>query len=165
MDDSSTAVVNTRIGRQLRSLPTTTALFSAGKLSWSKIRVIARVADAVHEKTLSHAALDASASEVNRLCDGYRWKNEHNGDGENERALKQWEPACLILKKNCVTTGSLSLKSASCYQHDTDSALSTRKEMTYATSTICKLPLKLILKPTLTIATLSHHCILATLHA
>ena len=57
-------------GRALRSLPTTTALFRAGKLTWSKIRAISRVADKDNEKLLCHAALDASATEVARLCSG-----------------------------------------------------------------------------------------------
>lgn len=78
-----------RAGRSLRSLPTTTALFRAGKLSWSKIRLITRVADKDNEKILCHAALDASVTEVNLICSGYRWKDNDNGDGERDRALKQ----------------------------------------------------------------------------
>ena len=65
-----------RVGKQLRLLPTTQALFRAGKLSWSKVRLITRVADADNEKTLCHSALDASVDEVQRLCCGYRWKDE-----------------------------------------------------------------------------------------
>ena len=48
-----------QVGRKLRLLPTATALFRAGKLSWSKIRILASVADEDNEKTLCHAALDA----------------------------------------------------------------------------------------------------------
>jgi len=48
-----------RVGRYLRKLPTTTALFKVGKLSWSKVRLLASVANADTEKTLCHAALDA----------------------------------------------------------------------------------------------------------
>ncbi len=79
-----------RVGRLLRSLPTTTALFRAGKLSWSKIRVIVGVADADNEKTLCHAALDASVTDVKRLCEQYRWKEDDKGKAENERAIEQW---------------------------------------------------------------------------
>ena len=81
-----------RIGRKLRLLPTTTALFRAGKLSWSKVRLIANVADKENEKTLCHAALDGSVSEVQRLCNGYRWQegDEDEGD-ENNRAVQQWQ--------------------------------------------------------------------------
>ncbi len=78
-----------RVGRKLRLLPTTTALFRAGKLSWSKIRLIVNVADTDNEKTLCHAALDASVTAVKRLCNEYRWTEDGNGESENERALKQ----------------------------------------------------------------------------
>ena len=81
-----------RIGRKLRLLPTTTALFRAGKLSWSKVRLIASVASKENEKTLCHAALDGSVSEVQRLCNGYRWHEGDKKEGEdNDRAVKQWQ--------------------------------------------------------------------------
>ena len=82
-----------RVGRRLQSLPTLQALFRVGKLSWSKVRLITRVADSDNEKILCHAALDASVSEVKRLCDGYRWSDEDGDDGEdaeNTRAMQQW---------------------------------------------------------------------------
>jgi len=47
-----------RIGRYLRKLPTTSTLFKVGKLSWSKVRLIACVANADNEKTLCHAAME-----------------------------------------------------------------------------------------------------------
>ena len=87
-----------RVGRKLRLLPTTRALFRAGRLSWSKIRLIASVADKDNEKTLCHAALDASVTDVHRLCSEYRWNREdldggekgNKDNGENDRALQQW---------------------------------------------------------------------------
>ena len=88
-----------RVGRKLRQLRTTTALFRAGKLSWSKIRLIASVADKDTENTLCHPALDAAVTDVKRLCDGYRWK-DNEGDGaeqsaQNDRALQQWNSRSL----------------------------------------------------------------------
>ena len=82
-----------RVGRRLKSLPTTTALFRAGKLSWSKIRLIVNVADQDNEKTLCHGALDASVSDVKKLCDNFRWNRDSEFDqssDENERSLQQW---------------------------------------------------------------------------
>ena len=92
-----------RVGRKLQLLPILNALFRAGKLSWSKVRLISRVADQDSEPLLCHAALDASVSQVKRLCDEYRWgedgKNDsHIKDGinnENDRALKQWDARSL----------------------------------------------------------------------
>ena len=80
-----------RVGRKLRDLPTSTALFRAGKLSWSKIRVIVNVATAENEKTLCHAALDASFTEVKRICSELRWDDsDAKQESDNDCAMKQW---------------------------------------------------------------------------
>jgi len=84
-----------RVGRKLRSLPVTTALFRAGKLSWSKIRLMVNVADMDTEKIICHAALDASVTDVKRLCSGYRWNDETNNQAENEQAILQFESRSL----------------------------------------------------------------------
>jgi len=58
-----------RVGRKLQLLPTLNALFRVGKLSWSKVRLISRVADQDSEPLLCHAALDASVSiDIKLLC-------------------------------------------------------------------------------------------------
>lgn len=83
-----------RVGRKLRTLPITTALFRAGQLTWSKIRVLTRVADDENEAGLCHAALDASVSQLERLCEDYRWQKDNddaNSDSDNDRGMKQWE--------------------------------------------------------------------------
>ena len=53
------------------------------------------MADANNERTLCHAALDASVSDVKRLCAGYRWQDDSNGEAENDRALQQWNARSL----------------------------------------------------------------------
>ena len=101
-----------RVGKQLRLLPTTQALFRAGKLSWSKVRLITRVADADNEKTLCHSALDASVDEVQRLCCGYRWKDDNDdgsGNNEKDRALKQHETRSLTWKQNSIGSTRIQL--------------------------------------------------------
>ena len=84
-----------RVGRKLQMLPTVQALFRVGKLSWSKVRLITRVANNNNEKTLCHAALDASVSDVIRLCEAYRWNEDDNGEGENARVMQQWASRAL----------------------------------------------------------------------
>jgi len=79
-----------RVGRILQTLPTVQALFRVGSLSWSKVRLITRVANSENEKILCHAALDASVSDVKRICGEYRWREDEDNEGENARALKQW---------------------------------------------------------------------------
>ncbi len=88
-----------RVGRKLQLLPTLNALFRAGKLSWSKVRLISRVADQESEPLLCHAALDASVSDVKRICDTYRWGEasdcENKDKDENDRACQQWNTRSL----------------------------------------------------------------------
>jgi len=92
-----------RAGRQLRSLPTTAALFRAGKLTWSKVRCIASVADKDTEKTLCHASLDASYTDVKLLCGTYRWSNDADeNSGDNDRAVKQWNSRSLSWKETSI---------------------------------------------------------------
>jgi len=85
-----------RVGRKLQLLPTLSALFKAGKLSWSKVRLISRVADQESEPLLCHAALDASVSDVKRICDTYRWGEDSNSENsskdENDRAIQHTPP-------------------------------------------------------------------------
>ncbi|ASJ75316.1 HNH endonuclease signature motif containing protein [Granulosicoccus antarcticus] len=83
-----------RVGRRLRTLPIIKALFRGGRLTWSIVRLLSRVADESNEALLCHAALDASVSDVERLCLEYRWQqdaDEDEANGENFRSLKQIE--------------------------------------------------------------------------
>ncbi|MFK7890902.1 MAG: DUF222 domain-containing protein [Granulosicoccus sp.] len=87
-----------RVGRSLRSLPVITALFRIGQLTWSKVRLLTRVANEENESLLCHWALDASVSELEKLCNERRW-HQHDDDDirqiENDRALLQWESRSL----------------------------------------------------------------------
>jgi hypothetical protein len=85
-----------RVGRRLRDLPILTALFRAGKLSWSKVRLISRVANNDNESLLCHTALDACVSDMARICSEYRWQDDDQAqDNERTRALQQWESRSL----------------------------------------------------------------------
>jgi len=93
-----------RVGRKLRTLTTLRALFRVGKVSWSKVRLISRVADETNERILCHAALDASVSDIKTLCEGYRWNEDGSEDGtdsdsENEQAMQQWLSRSLSWKE------------------------------------------------------------------
>ena len=87
-----------RVGRKLRELPVTRTLFQVGQLTWSKVRILTRVADPDNEPTLCHAALDASVTQVDSLCDEYRWQKANDDDArksETERAWQQWQARSL----------------------------------------------------------------------
>ena len=67
-------------------------------MSWSVVRIICRVATADNEGLLCHSALDASVSDVERLCAAYRWDDASgdgsgdasNTDSENQQAMQQF---------------------------------------------------------------------------
>ena len=79
-----------RVGRRLRTLTLLRAFFRVGKISWSKVRLITRVANESNERKLCHAALDASVSDIKKLCEGYRWNDDNDSDAENAKAMQQW---------------------------------------------------------------------------
>ena len=98
-----------RVGRELRSLPVCSALFRSGSMKWSMIRQISRVATPDNESLLCHAALDATVSDIQRLCSEYRWRKDIGGESvdadaaersaENLLALRQFEARSLTYNK------------------------------------------------------------------
>jgi len=69
-----------RVGRKLRELPFISSLFSTGRLSWSKVRLLTRIANGENEEQLAHASLDASVSDVIRICESFRWNDTEEDD-------------------------------------------------------------------------------------
>ena len=64
----STAREKVRTAHALRALPAISAAFADGRLSYSKVRALTRVADAHDEDLLLAYALDATASQVEERC-------------------------------------------------------------------------------------------------
>lgn len=67
-----TAREQVRVARALRHLPATTAALTAGRLSYSKVRAISRVASADTEPELIDIARAGTADQVDRFCAGVR---------------------------------------------------------------------------------------------
>ncbi len=61
-----------RVARALRRMPTITAAFRSGELSYSKVREVTRVVDLVDEARLCVLARATSASQLARTIAGYR---------------------------------------------------------------------------------------------
>ena len=61
-----------RTARALESLPKIAAAFGEGRLSYSKVRALTRVATAATEATLLHIALRGTAEHVERTVRGFR---------------------------------------------------------------------------------------------
>jgi hypothetical protein len=68
--DLTTAREHVRVARALAGLPLLRETFAAGRLSYSKVRAITRVATAVNEADLVEAGLHASAADLDRLVRG-----------------------------------------------------------------------------------------------
>ncbi len=78
-----------RAARVLPELPVIESLFATGKLSWSKVRELTRVADARCEAELAAASLDLSVSETIELCRRWRHRERNvDGDGGGERSAE-----------------------------------------------------------------------------
>src|SRR5712691_5570950 len=61
-----------RVARALGSLPLVDAAFAKGKVSFSKVRAITRVARADTEKLLLHYAEHSTGAQMEKICRGYR---------------------------------------------------------------------------------------------
>ncbi|PZA19843.1 HNH endonuclease [Modestobacter versicolor] len=79
-----------RVARSLRGLPVTAAAFSAGRLSYSKVRAITRVADAGTEIELVELATHATASQVERVVRAWRRSDEVDEGRVAEKRSFQW---------------------------------------------------------------------------
>ncbi len=83
----STAREWIRVGRRLRVLPVVAGLFGADELSYSKVRVLSRLATAQNEQQLAAIALDVPAGHLPRAIAA--WKNRNSDDEELARHQHQ----------------------------------------------------------------------------
>ena len=88
--DLRTAREHVRVARALSDLPDLTAAFTAGRLSYSKVRAVTRVATPETEADLVEAALSAPASQVERLVRGLQTASEDDGSSPRRRPGVQW---------------------------------------------------------------------------
>ena len=73
-----------RTARALESLPKIAKDFGEGRLSYSKVRALTRVATAATEETLLHIALNGTAEHVERTVRGFRRVQRENERNEAE---------------------------------------------------------------------------------
>jgi len=66
-----TAREKVRVALALEQLPLVTAAFSEGRLSYSKVRALSRVANEFNEADLVAMALTASGAQLDAICSGY----------------------------------------------------------------------------------------------
>ncbi len=70
--DLGAAREHVRVARALRSLPQTDEALRLGQVSYSKVRALTRVASAENEGQLLAMARSSTASQLERICRGYR---------------------------------------------------------------------------------------------
>ncbi|HEX5535083.1 MAG TPA: DUF222 domain-containing protein, partial [Actinomycetales bacterium] len=78
--DLRTAREQVRVARALRNLPRIAEAFDQGRVSYSKVRAMARVATPESEADLLNAALHAPAAHLERLTRGMRRAKDLHGD-------------------------------------------------------------------------------------
>lgn len=92
--DQRSAREHVRVARRLTELPLIRAAFAVGRLSYSKVRALARGAEPAMEEHLLELAQHASAAQLERIMSGYR---SATSDQDAERARErrhlstQWE--------------------------------------------------------------------------
>lgn len=86
--DLRTAREHLRVARRLSDLPHLQAAFEAGRLSYSKVRAISRVAVPENEADLVEGALHATASQIDRLTRGMRTAMEAAAPGQGPRGRR-----------------------------------------------------------------------------
>jgi hypothetical protein len=83
-----------RVARALRELPRIRRAFAAGRLSYSKVRALTRVAEREMEQELVDLALEATAAQLERLLRGYRRAvadDAHARQQERRHLSTQWD--------------------------------------------------------------------------
>ena len=77
-----------RVARALENLPLVQAEFAAGRLTYSKVRAITRVASSRTERSLVDLGLAATAAQLERICSAYR-RVDRPEDGDHAAALAE----------------------------------------------------------------------------
>src|SRR3712207_6741369 len=80
-----TAREHARVARALCGLPRIAAAFSAGRLSYAKVRAVTRIAAPDCEAQLLQFALSATASQTERFCRAWRRVDDDAGRSGPER--------------------------------------------------------------------------------
>jgi len=77
---SSVARERVRVAAALAELPLIRAAFEQGRLSYSKVRALTRVANKFNEPELCDMALHASGAQLEAICRGYRRSHPDRGE-------------------------------------------------------------------------------------
>jgi hypothetical protein len=90
---SRSAREHVRVARRLEELPRVHAEFASGRLSYSKVRALTRVAEPNTEEELIELATHATAAQLERVVRGLRWVSSEEADAQqaNRYLVTWWE--------------------------------------------------------------------------
>ena len=111
---------NVRVAKALRRMPTITALFREGQLSYFKVREVTRVVDVLDEQQLADFALTATAAQLATMIFGFRSADWRRIGQQNQRRVS-WreredgksETACAAIRD--VTKPGISKPTIGCH--------------------------------------------------
>ncbi|TKJ22862.1 HNH endonuclease signature motif containing protein [Blastococcus sp. CCUG 61487] len=86
---TGTAREHVRVARALARLPRIEAAFAAGRLSFSKVRALTRIAEPDCEQMLLEFALAATASQTERFCRSWRRVDDAADGGGGHRGQRE----------------------------------------------------------------------------
>lgn len=86
--DPGAAREKVRVARGLGGLPKIDAAFAEGRLSYSKVRAITRIADAANEETVLGVALATTGAQLERICSGFRKATAIDVEAAAERRVR-----------------------------------------------------------------------------
>ncbi len=106
---TSTAHEHVRVARALEALPATREAFGDGRLSYSKVRAISRVATADSDAELCELGLAATAAQIEAICAGYRKAKDQAGCSEHEQAALAHKSRRMTCRDNHDGTTTLTI--------------------------------------------------------
>jgi hypothetical protein len=86
--DTGAAREKVRVARALGALPKIDDAFAAGRLSYSKVRAITRIATPVNEERVLELALAATGAQLERICSGFRRATETEIEAGSDRYVR-----------------------------------------------------------------------------
>ncbi len=86
--DTGAAREKVRVARALGTLPKIDEAFAAGRLSYSKVRAITRIATPANEERVLDLALAATGAQLERICSGFRRATESEIEAGQDRYVR-----------------------------------------------------------------------------
>jgi HNH endonuclease len=132
---TTTGHEHVRVARALEALPATRTAFSEGRLSYSKVRAISRVATVESEAELCDLGLGATAAQVEAICAGYRQAKQDCDRSEQEQAADAHEARRVSCRDNHDGTTTITVVLSTVDAKACENAIDTQTDAIIANAT------------------------------